>query len=90
MSKTTMEQWNKKIINSETEVAFVNGEKIPAEGLQKWAQRRLEFFPELLAACEHGAMSSHHPACSHGKEGDGNTCECHVGKCKAAFEKATN
>ena len=42
----------------------------------------------LLAACKHGAMSSHHPACSHGKRGDGNTCECHVKKCQQAVAKA--
>ena len=44
--------------------------------------------PDLLEACKHGAMSSHHSACSHGKRGDGNTCECHVGKCQKAIEKA--
>ena len=44
--------------------------------------------PELLEACKHGAMSSHHPACSHGKSGDGNTCECHVKKCQDAIDKA--
>ncbi len=44
--------------------------------------------PDLLAACEHGAMSSHHSSCSHGKRGDGNTCECHVGKCQKAIAKA--
>ena len=43
---------------------------------------------DLLEACRHGAMSSHHPACSHGKQGDGNTCECHVGKCQQAIAKA--
>ena len=45
--------------------------------------------PDLLAACRHGAMSSHHPSCSHGKRGDGNTCECHVKKCQDAVKKAT-
>ncbi|KKM24327.1 hypothetical protein LCGC14_1606140 [marine sediment metagenome] len=45
--------------------------------------------PDLLEACEHGAMSIHHPTCSHGKRGDGNTCECHVKKCQDAIEKAT-
>jgi len=45
--------------------------------------------PDLLEACKHGAMSIHHPACSHGKRGDGNTCECHVKKCQDAIEKAT-
>ena len=45
--------------------------------------------PGLLAACKHGAMSSHHPSCSHGKRGDGNTCECHVKKCQDAVDKAT-
>ena len=43
---------------------------------------------ELLAACKHGAMSCHHPACTHGKRGDGNTCECHVKKCQDAIAKA--
>ncbi len=45
--------------------------------------------PELLAACSHGAMSTHHPACSHGKSGNGSTCECHVKKCLDAVAKAT-
>jgi len=44
--------------------------------------------PDLLEACTHGAMSNHHSACSHGKRGDGNTCECHVGKCQKAIAKA--
>ncbi|KKN16742.1 hypothetical protein LCGC14_0972790 [marine sediment metagenome] len=44
--------------------------------------------PDLLAAVQHGAMSNHHPACSHGKRGDGNTCECHVKKCQDAIAKA--
>lgn len=35
-------------------------------------------------------MSTHHPACSHGKRGDGNTCECHVGKCLKAINEAEN
>ena len=43
----------------------------------------------LLEACEHGARSNHHPACSQGKSGDGNTCECHVGKCQQAMAKAS-
>ncbi len=46
--------------------------------------------PELLEACRHGAMSIHHPSCSHGKSGDGNTCNCHVGKCQEAIAKADN
>jgi len=44
--------------------------------------------PKLLAACEHGAMSCHHPSCSHGKMADGNTCECHVKKCQEAIANA--
>ncbi len=44
--------------------------------------------PKLLAACRHGAASIHHPACSHGKRGDGNTCECHVKKCQEAIDEA--
>ena len=46
--------------------------------------------PDLLEACRHGAISIHHPACSHGKKGDGNTCECHVKKCQQAIKKAEN
>ena len=43
--------------------------------------KRCNAYDALLAACEHGAMSIHHPACTHGKSGAGNTCECHVQKC---------
>lgn len=44
--------------------------------------------PDLLFACGAGATSTHHPTCSHGKRGDGNTCECHVKKCQQAIAKA--
>ncbi len=84
----TKEEASKIIVTETTEVAYVNGENIYAENLYKWAYRRLETWPELLDACKHGAMSIHHPACSHGKRGDGNTCECHVAKCQKALTKA--
>ncbi len=45
-------------------------------------------YTALLEACKHGAMSIHHPACSHGKRGDGNTCECPVKKCQQAIAAA--
>ena len=50
----------------------------------------IESHDDLLKACKHGAMSIHHPSCSHGKRGAGDTCECHVGKCQQAITKATD
>jgi hypothetical protein len=43
--------------------------------------------PKLLAACEHAAMSIHHPACKAPK-GHPNKCTCHVGKAHDAIAKA--
>ena len=85
-----MEEANKIQITGLTKVAHVNGKPMYAENLQRWAYRRLETWPELLEACKHGAMSSHHQSCSHGKRGDGNTCECHIKKCQDAVAKAVN
>jgi len=46
----TREQSNKIKVNETTEVAYINGEKIYAENLQKWVYRRLEMWPDLLAS----------------------------------------
>ena len=91
--ETAIEQSNKIRITPDTEVAYVNKDmilekKVHAEDLAKWIYRRIDTFPDLLEACEHGAKSIHHPACSHGKTGDGNTCECHVKKCQLAVANA--
>ncbi len=48
----TKKQSNKIKVAETTEVAYINGEKIYAENLQKWAYRRLETWPELLATCK--------------------------------------
>ncbi len=42
---------------------------------------------ELLAACEHGARSEHHPACR-GRNNSGHGCTCHVEKCCVAVAKS--
>lgn len=47
----TREQADKIEVTETTEVAYINGEKIYAENLQKWAYRRLETWPDLLSAC---------------------------------------
>ena len=60
------------------------------QDLQKKVEKLNRINSDLLEACEHGAMSNHHPSCTHGKRGDGNTCECHVKKCQQAIAKATN
>ena len=49
----TKEQSNKIKVTEITEVGYINGEKIYAENLQKWAYRRLETWPELLDACKY-------------------------------------
>ncbi|KKK65263.1 hypothetical protein LCGC14_2975880 [marine sediment metagenome] len=44
--------------------------------------------PAMYEALEHTSMSIHHPACSWGKTGSGNTCNCHVGKAIKALALA--
>lgn len=48
----TAEQADKIEITEGTEVAYINGEKIVAENLKRWAYRRLKGWPNLLKACE--------------------------------------
>ena len=46
---------------------------------------------ELLAACQHAAVSEHHPACKAHGEYSANPeryCTCHVQKARAAIAKA--
>lgn len=48
--------------------------------------------PELLAACEHAAVSYHHPACKAKGEYSSRPdlyCTCHVQKARAAIARAT-
>lgn len=45
----------------------------------------IEASPDLLAACEHAAMSEHHPACA--RQIWGHQCTCHVKKCQDAIAK---
>lgn len=48
----TKEEGNKIKVADDTEVAYINGEKIYAENLQKWAYRRLLTWPALFEACQ--------------------------------------
>jgi hypothetical protein len=46
--------------------------------------------PDLIAACEHAAVSYHHPACKCKGEYSANPeryCTCHVYKAQAALVK---
>ncbi len=46
----TREEADKIQVIRDTKVACINGQKITAEYLQKWAYRRLETWPDLLAS----------------------------------------
>ena len=50
--ETAIEQSNKIKITEDTKVAFVHKKKVYAEDLEKWIYRRLDAFPDLLAACK--------------------------------------
>ena len=46
-----------------------------------------EISTTVIKALESSAASFHHPSCSWGKTGSGNTCKCHVGACNDAIAK---
>jgi hypothetical protein len=50
--KMDAETSNKIQVALDTEVAYINGETIYAENLQRWAYRRLETWPALLDVCK--------------------------------------
>jgi Lar family restriction alleviation protein len=57
------------------------------EAIKKWNTRPIE--DELIEACKWAARSFHHPECKTVKDGcDIGQCNCHVGACQAALQKA--